>query len=69
MSLCNKKYYNFVIVGTLESESKEDALGFLEQLMKTNEINDLSALHIFGEIKKNNKKLFNLFHHHKYSYR
>ena len=52
MSLCNKKYYNFVIVGTLESESKEDALGFLEELMKAKGINDLSALHIFGEIQK-----------------
>jgi len=52
MSLCNKKYYNFMIVGTLASESKEDALGFLEELMKAKEINDLSALHIFGEIQK-----------------
>jgi hypothetical protein len=43
MSLCNKKYYNFVIVGTLQSESKEAALG---------EINDLSALNIFGEISE-----------------
>lgn len=52
MSLCNKKYYNFVIVGTLQSESKDDALGFLEKLMKAKEINDLNALHIFGEISE-----------------
>ena len=52
MSLCNKKYYNFVIVGTLESESKEAVLKFLENLMKAKEINDLSALNIFGEIQK-----------------
>ena len=52
MSLCNKKYYNFVIVGTLESDSKEVALKFLENLMKAKEINDLSALNIFGEIQK-----------------
>jgi hypothetical protein len=52
MSLGNKKYYNFVIVGTLESESKEAALKFLENLMKAKEINDLSALNIFGEIQK-----------------
>lgn len=52
MSLCNKKYYNFVIVGTLESESKEAALKFLENLMKAKEINDLNALNIFGEIQK-----------------
>jgi len=41
-----------VIVGTLQSESKEVALGFLEKLMKAKEINDLSALHIFGEISE-----------------
>lgn len=52
MSLCNKKYYNFVIVGTLQSESKEVALGFLEKLMKAKEINDVSALNIFGEISE-----------------
>ena len=52
MSLCNKKYYNFVIVGTLQSESQDAALGFLEKLMKGKEINDLNALHIFGEISE-----------------
>ena len=52
MSLCNKKYYNFVIVGTLQSESKDAALGFLEKLMKAKEINDLNALHIFREISE-----------------
>lgn len=49
MSLCNKKHYNFVIVGTLESESKDAALEFLEKLMRAEKINGLSALHIFGE--------------------
>ena len=49
MSLYNKKYYNFVIVGTLESESKDAALEFLEKLMRGEKINGLSALHIFGE--------------------
>jgi hypothetical protein len=49
MSLCNKKYYNFVIVGILESESKDVALEFLKKLMRVEKINGLSALHIFGE--------------------
>lgn len=68
MSLCNKKYYNFVIVGTLESESKEAALKFLENLMKAKEINDLVLLIFLGKFKNNNK-IFNLYSHHKFSYR
>jgi hypothetical protein len=38
-----------VIVGTLESESKDAALEFLEKLMRAEKINGLSALHLFGE--------------------
>ena len=53
MITSNKKTYHFVIVGTLEDESKEVAFEFLKALMKKEEIKELSELHIFGE--KDNK--------------
>ena len=52
MITSNKKYYHFVIVGTLEDESKEVAFEFLKALIKKEEIKEVSELHIFGEKDK-----------------
>ena len=53
MITSNKKDYHFVIVGTLEDESKEVAFEFLKALMKKEGIKEVSELHIFGEKDKN----------------
>ena len=52
MITSNKKDYHFVIVGTLEDESKEVAFEFLKTLMKKEGIKEVSELHIFGEKDK-----------------
>jgi hypothetical protein len=42
--------FHFVIVGTVNGESKEVALEILKTIMKKNEeIKDISELHIFGK--------------------
>ena len=42
--------FHFVIVGTVKGESKEVALEILRQTMKkSEEIKDISELHIFGK--------------------
>jgi len=53
MITSNKKDYHFVIVGTLEDESKEVAFElFLKALMKKEGIKEVSELHVFGEKDK-----------------
>ena len=52
MNTSNKKDYHFVIVGTLEDESKEVAFEFLKALMKKEGIKEVSELHIFSEKDK-----------------
>ena len=42
--------FHFVIIGTVKSESKEVALEILRQIMKkSEEIKEISELHIFGK--------------------
>ena len=68
MITSNKKDYHFVIVGTLENESKEVAFEFLKALMKKEEIKEVSELHIFGEKdKKQNLDGKSKRHHIKYN--
>jgi hypothetical protein len=47
---CYKKSFNFVIVGTFVHQSKDDALEYLEQLLKKDKrFIDINSIHIFGE--------------------
>ncbi len=45
-----KKNFHFVLIGTVEGESKEDALEILKTIIdKSEEIKDISELQIFGK--------------------
>lgn len=45
-----KKNFHFVIVGTVKGESKDGALEILKRIMKkSEEIEEISELHIFGK--------------------
>ena len=46
----NNKSFNFVIVGTLTHQSKNDALEYIETLLKKDsQVTDINTIHVFGE--------------------
>jgi hypothetical protein len=46
----NLKSFNFVIVGTLIHQSKDDAFKYIEYLLKKNsQDTDINIIHVFGE--------------------
>jgi hypothetical protein len=46
----NKRSFNFVIVGTLTHQSRDDALEYIKHLLKKDsKVTDSSTIHVFGE--------------------
>lgn len=46
----NNKSFNFVIVGTLIHQSKDDAFEYIEHLLKKDlQVTDINIIHVFGE--------------------
>jgi hypothetical protein len=46
----NKRSFNFVIVGTLSHQSRDDALEYIKHLLKKDsKVTDSSIIHLFGE--------------------
>jgi hypothetical protein len=46
----NKRSFNFVIVGTITHQSRDDALEYIKHLLKKDsKVTDSSIIHVFGE--------------------